>query len=376
MTRNGQYVRRFDDLGADDVAEVGGKNASLGEMIRSLKDKGIQVPDGFATTANAYQAFLERNEGLRKEVESLLDEFSRGRKPVQEVGKRVRTLFLEAEFPEEVTAAIKGSYRDLCQQYGTRDLAVAVRSSATAEDLPEASFAGQQESFLNVRGEEHLLHACKRCYASLFTDRAISYRVEKGFDHMKVALSVGVQKMVRSDMASAGVIFTLDPETGFRDVVVVNASWGLGETVVQGLVNPDEFTVFTPLVDTEGLVPLIGRTRGDKKKKIIYARGGAKTTRTVATSAEERRSFSLTDDEVLTLARWARDIDRHYGKPMDIEWAKDGESGALFIVQARPETVESQKEAGSLKSYRLKEKGRELLSGLSIGQAIVAGQHR
>ena len=374
MTRNGQYVRRFDDLGADDVAEVGGKNASLGEMIRSLKDKGIQVPDGFATTANAYQAFLERNEGLRKEVESLLDEFSRGRKPVQEVGKRVRTLFLEAEFPEEVTAAIKGSYRDLCQQYRTRDLAVAVRSSATAEDLPEASFAGQQESFLNVRGEEHLLHACKRCYASLFTDRAISYRVEKGFDHMKVALSVGVQKMVRSDMASAGVIFTLDPETGFRDVVVVNASWGLGETVVQGLVNPDEFTVFTPLVDTEGLVPLIGRTRGDKKKKIIYARGGAKTTRTVATSAEERRSFALTDDEVLTLARWARDIDRHYGKPMDIEWAKDGESGALFIVQARPETVESQKEAGSLKSYRLKEKGRELLSGLSIGQAIVAGQ--
>jgi len=374
MTGKSDYIRWFSDLGTGDVADVGGKNASLGEMIRNLKEKGIQVPDGFATTASAYNAFLDRQDGLRQKVESSLDELENNGKPVQDVGEQIRALFLNAEFPDGLTEAVRDSYHELCRQYNTDNMAVAVRSSATAEDLPEASFAGQQESFLNIRGEEQLLDACKRCYASLFTDRAISYRMEKGFDHMKVALSVGVQKMVRSDMACAGVMFSLDPETGFRDVVVINASWGLGESVVQGLTNPDEFIIFAPLLDKERLVPIIGRTRGGKKKKIIYSRGGTKTTRTISTTREERHSFSITDDEVLTLARWAGDIDRHYGKPMDIEWAKDGEDGALYIVQARPETVESQKEAASLKTYRLKGKGRQLLKGLSIGQAIVAGQ--
>ncbi|MFO7772955.1 MAG: phosphoenolpyruvate synthase [Dehalococcoidia bacterium] len=374
MSKKSEYIRWFRDVGSDDVAEVGGKNASLGEMIRNLKKKGIQVPDGFATTASAYQAFLDKKDSLRGKIESQLQELESNQKSLSKVGASIRKLIIDADFPDEVTEAIKDSYYELCHQYDIENVSVAVRSSATAEDLPEASFAGQQETFLNIRGEGQLPDACKRCYASLFTDRAISYRAEKGFDHMRVALSVGVQKMVRSDTASAGVMFSLDPETGFRDVVVINSSWGLGETVVQGLVNPDEFIIFKPLIDKEGLVPIIGRTMGGKKKKIIYARGGRKTTRTVATPVKERRSFSLVDDEVLTLARWGRDIEQHYGKPMDIEWAKDGESGDLFIVQARPETVQSQKEAASLKTYSLKERGKQLLSGLSIGQAIAAGQ--
>lgn len=374
MTKKPQYTRRFADLGAGDVADVGGKNASLGEMIRNLKDKGIQVPDGFATTARAYQAFLNKKDGLREKVRSLLDEIESNRKPVHEVGDAIRKLMMDAEFPDEVAEAIRDSYHKLCQQYNADSVAVAVRSSATAEDLPEASFAGQQESFLNISGERRLLDACKQCYASLFTDRAISYRTGKGFDHMKVDLSVGVQKMVRSDIASAGVMFSLDPETGFRDVVIINASWGLGESVVQGLVNPDEFIVFKPLIGRKGLVPIIGRTMGEKEKKIEYAKGGTKATKSVDTSQKERHSFALSDDEVLTLARWACDIEQHYGKPMDIEWAKDGETDELFILQARPETVQSQKVAASLKSYRLKEQGKRLLSGLSIGQAIAIGK--
>ncbi|MEA2086062.1 MAG: phosphoenolpyruvate synthase [Chloroflexota bacterium] len=374
MVAKTKYVRWFEDVDSKGVAEVGGKNASLGEMIRNLKDKGIKVPDGFATTASAYQAFLDKKDGLREKVKSLLDELENNRKPVHEVGGAIRELLMDAEFPDEVAEAIRDSYRELCQQYEADNVAVAVRSSATAEDLPEASFAGQQESFLNISGERRLVDACKQCYASLFTDRAISYRIEKGFNHMKVALSVGVQKMVRSDMASAGVMFSLDPETGFRDVVVINASWGLGESVVHGLVNPDEFIVFKPLIGKAGLVPIICRTMGEKEKKIIYSKGGTKTTKSVDTSRKERRSFTLSDDEVLTLAHWTCDIEQHYGKPMDIEWAKDGESGELFIVQARPETVQSQKETASLKTYRLKERGERLLSGLSIGQAIAAGK--
>ncbi|MFP3898605.1 MAG: phosphoenolpyruvate synthase [Dehalococcoidia bacterium] len=374
-TRSQQFVRWFEDLSSNDVAAVGGKNASLGEMIRNLKEKGIEVPDGFATTASAYRAFLEADDGLRDSLKSLLSDLEGGRKPLSQVGERIRELFMDAQFPQGVAEAIRNSYGELCRRYGAADMAVAVRSSATAEDLPEASFAGQQESFLNIRGEKQLLAACKRCYASLFTDRAISYRAEKGFDHMQVALSVGVQKMARSDMASAGVMFSLDPETGFRSVVVINASWGLGESVVQGLVNPDEFIVFKPLLDRKGLVPIIGKAMGEKRKKMVYARGGPRTTRSVATSRKERFSYALADDEVLTLARWACDIEQHYGKPMDIEWAKDGETDELLIVQARPETVESQKkEAASLRTFRMKEEGKRLLSGLSIGQAIAAGK--
>ncbi len=374
MVGKSQYVHWFKDIKNGDVAEVGGKNASLGEMIRNLREKGIDVPNGFATTATAYNAFLDKEDGLRGKVESLLKDLDENQKNIGRVGESIRKLMMSAEFPEDVAEAIRNSYRELCRQYETENVAVAVRSSATAEDLPDASFAGQQESFLNISGEKRVLDACKRCYASLFTDRAISYRNEKGFDHMKVALSVGVQKMVRSDLASAGVIFSLDPETGFRDVVVINASWGLGESVVQGSVNPDEYTVFKPLLNKDHFAPIIGKTMGEKEKKIIYARGGTKTTKTVETSSKERRSFALNNEEILTLSRWTCAIEEHYGRPMDIEWAKDGETEQIFIVQARPETVQSQKEAASLKTYKLKKKGERILSGLSIGQAIAAGK--
>jgi pyruvate,water dikinase len=249
-----------------------------------------------------------------------------------------------------------------------------VRSSATAEDLPEASFAGQQESFLNVNGEAELLDSCRRCYASLFTDRAITYRREHGFDDMKVALSVGVQKMVRSDLAGAGVIFSIDTETGFQDVVVITAAFGLGETVVQGTVNPDEYLVFKPLLDKPGFKPIIEKSLGSKEKKLIYAMGGTKATKSIDTSKKERSAFVLSDDEILHLARWTASIEKHYGRPMDIEWAKDGETGEIFIVQARPETVQSRKEADVMKTYHLKEKGQRLLAGLSIGDAIAQGE--
>ncbi len=373
MATGTEYVRWFAETSSGDVAEVGGKNASLGEMLRELKEKKIQVPDGFATTAAAYRAFLKEN-GLDEKIKSLLGEMKGGGKPLHQVGDSIRRHILRAGFSEGLAGAIREAYAELSRRYDVDEANVAVRSSATAEDLPEASFAGQQESFLNICGEEHLLDACCRCYASLFTDRAISYREEKGFDHMKVALSVGVQKMVRSDKACAGVMFTLDPETGFRDLVLIDAAWGLGESVVQGLVNPDEYAVFKPLLKEKGVKPIIGKTAGEKEKKIVYATGGTRTTKIVDTSSTERRSFALGDDEILQLARWALDIETHYGKPMDVEWAKDGDLGELFIVQARPETVQSQKEAGALKAYRLKERGQRLLSGLSVGQAIASGR--
>lgn len=373
MTNRAKYIRWFETLGAKDVHLVGGKNASLGEMIHSLKKEGIRVPDGFATTSDAYWSLLDAAHLVEK-VEELLDEFERDERSLEKVGRAIRGLFLKAEFPEALSGAIGKAYAELCQRYRTDDVDVAVRSSATAEDLPEASFAGQQESFLNISGEEELLEACRRCYASLFTDRAIAYRKEKGFDHMKVALSVGVQKMVRSDEAGAGVMFSIDTETGFPDAVVINAAWGLGENVVQGSVTPDEYTVFKPLLDKKGLSPIIDKTLGSKEKKMIYARGGTRATRNIDTSKEERRSFVLSDKEILGLARWAYIIEKHYKKPMDIEWAKDGETGELFIVQARPETVQSQKEASSLKTYKLKKRSKRLVTGLSIGEAIAAGE--
>lgn len=342
-------------------------------MIRELKHAGIRVPDGFATTAQAYRAFLEAN-NLEEKIRSRLEALENGSKPLAKTGSSIRRLFAQSDFPADVADAIKTAYHELCRKSDADEVSVAVRSSATAEDLPEASFAGQQESFLNVTGEDELLDACRRCYASLFTDRAISYRREKRFDHLRVALSVGIQRMVRSDTASAGVAFTLDPESGFRDVVVINASWGLGESVVQGAVNPDEYVVFKPLLEKEGLIPIIDRRTGDKEKKIVFAEGGSKTTKTVETSRREQRSPALGDEDILQLARWANEIERHYGKPMDVEWAKDGETGLLHIVQARPETVQSQKQPGSLKTYRLEEKGKRLLKGLAVGDAIVAGK--
>ncbi len=373
MTEDQDYIRWFEDLGNEDVPAVGGKNASLGEMIGTLKDNGIRVPRGFATTARAYREFIRRA-GIEDSIKVLLEEMQQGEKPLHDVGRSIRRLFLSGEFPAELSDSVRRAYRKLSEQYGEDAVDVAARSSATAEDLPEASFAGQQESYLNLQGEDEVLDACRKCFASLFTDRAISYRQEQGFDHLKVALSVGIQKMVRSDLAGAGVMFTIDTETGFPGVVVINASWGLGENVVKGRVTPDEYLIFKPLLGEDSLVPIIGKTLGEKEDKLVYSSGDSRTTRNVRTSRKERRSFVLTDTEILTLARWGVAIEEHYGRPMDIEWAKDGQTDKLFIVQARPETVQSQKTAKSLKTYSLKQRSELLAGGLSIGSAIARGK--
>jgi len=373
MTEHAASVIWFDKLGRGDVARVGGKNASLGEMVRNLDSKGVRVPPGFATTADAYWRYLEAN-GLQQKIAESLAALEAGQAPLAEVGAAIRREFLRGQWPQDVAEAIQACYRELCRRAGKVDADVAVRSSATAEDLPDASFAGQQESYLNIRGDAALLDACRRCYASLFTDRAISYRKAKGFDHMKVALSVGVQRMVRSDLGSAGVMFSIDTETGFDKVVLINAAWGLGENVVQGTVDPDEYQVFKPLLSQLSLLPIIEKKLGEKAQKMIYAQDGDRPTRNVPTSKAERSAFVLNDQDILALARWACMIEDHYRCPMDMEWAKDGESGELFIVQARPETVQSRKEASVFKSYRIKSKGRKLVTGLSIGDAVVAGR--
>ena len=366
------YVYPFDALGSDRVAEVGGKNASLGEMIRTLTEASIRVPDGFATTADAYRAFLEEND-LKDAVAGALAELDRGEASLSDTGQWIRRRMRRAELPPAVAQAVRRAYADLCGQYNKGGVDVAVRSSATAEDLPDASFAGQQETFLNVTGEDEVLDACRRCFASLFTDRAIAYRREKGFDHMDVALSVGVQKMVRADKAGAGVMFSIDTETGFPDAVLIDGAWGLGESVVQGTVTPDEYRVFKPLLDREGCRPIIEKTLGEKARKMVYAKGTSRTTRTVETLKRERRAFVLSDAEILTLARWAVAIEDHYGRPMDMEWAKDGETGDLYIVQARPETVWSLKGSARLTQYHLTETGEQLAAGMSIGDAVAAG---
>jgi pyruvate, water dikinase len=373
MEKKGRFVRWFEDLNNRDVPLVGGKNASLGEMIGTLKPFGIRIPEGFATTSEAYEKYLEHNQ-LKPGITSLLNQQAKGKKTLEEAGKQIRRLFLQAEFPPEVDREIRESYKVLSRRYGLKEADVAVRSSATAEDLPSASFAGQQESFLNINGEDELLDACRKCYASLFTDRAIAYRQDKGFDHMEIALSIGVQKMVRSDQAGSGVMFSIDTETGFPHVLIINAAWGLGENVVQGTVTPDEYTIFKPFLDDAGLKPIIAKNLGTKEKKMIYASGGTKSTKNIDTPLWQRRQFVLTDDEILVLGRWGKIIEKHYQRPMDMEWAKDGETGELFIVQARPETVQSQKVSASMKSYVLLEQGKKILNGLAIGEAIAAGE--
>jgi pyruvate,water dikinase len=359
-TESGALTRVLSELGRGDLATVGGKNASLGEMIGKLAQAGVRVPGGFATTAAAYWQFLAHNR-LTERIAAKLGELAQDAHNLAAVGSAVRAMIVAGEFPPELSAAITRGYRKM------KSPAVAVRSSATAEDLPEASFAGQLETFLNVRGEAALLEACKRCYGSLFTDRAIVYRRNHGFDHMKVALSVGVQRMVRADRAGAGVMFSLDTETGFPRTVLIDAAWGLGETVVQGMVEPDEYHVFKPLLADPALKPIVGKTLGAKARKMVAGK-------IVDTTKKERAAFVLSDDEVLQLARWACAIERHYGQPMDMEWAKDGVSNELFIVQARPETVESRKSAGRLRSYHLGKPGRRLVSGLAIGMSIAAGK--
>ncbi|MFO8175308.1 MAG: phosphoenolpyruvate synthase [Longimicrobiales bacterium] len=362
-------VRWLEDLTDEDVPQVGGKNASLGEMVRALREEGVRVPGGFATTAGAYRLFLKET-GLAEEISGQLRTLQdRG---VADVGKEIREMILEAELPAPVEEAVRKAYRELSQRYGESDTDVAVRSSATAEDLPEASFAGQQESYLNVVGEDEVLLACLRCYASLFTDRAITYREEKGFDHMEVALSAGIQKMVRSDRGGAGVLFTLDTDTGFPRVVLINAAWGLGESVVQGTVNPDRFLVFKPLLDDENLVPIVEKQKGRKRKKVIYDEDEGGVT-TVETGEEEKQAFVLSDQEILRLARWGRAIEEHYQRPMDVEWGKDGDTGELFILQARPETVQARKAAGALKTFSLEEEGEVRVTGAAVGGMIRTG---
>jgi pyruvate, water dikinase len=367
-----KFVVRFDQVSSKDGSRVGGKNAALGEMIRTLKRHGVHVPEGFATTADAFRLFVRENK-LDKRIHAEIQRLKKGSKSLAATGKSLRTLFLKAKFPKPVEEQIREAYRDLCKRYKKHAIDVAVRSSATAEDLPKASFAGQQETYLNISGEDAVIDACRKCYASLFTDRAISYREEKGFDHLKTALSAGVQKMVRADKACAGVMFSIDTESGFPNVVRISAAWGLGEIFVKGAANPDEFMVFKSLLGKQHARPILEKLLGDKKRKVVYARTG-RSTRTVNTTKKERESLTLGDNEILRLAKWACAIEDHYKKPMDIEWAKDGDTGEIFILQARPETVQALKKAGSLTTYRLKEKGKRLLSGLSIGDAIAGAK--
>ncbi len=375
--RTHSFILWFDEIGIKDVPLVGGKNASLGEMLqnKALKDK---IPNGFAITSYAYRYVLEKA-GILNELKKVLKGLDvKNEKALELAGQKARKLIRECELPPELRQAISQAYHKLSAQYKVKNVDVAVRSSATAEDLPQASFAGQQESYLNITGIESLLDACKNCFASLFTNRAIVYRTENKFDHFKVYLSIGVQKMVRSDLASAGVIFTLDTETGFKDVVFITGSFGLGESVVQGSVNPDEFYVFKPTLK-QGYKPLINKRLGDKATQIIYAKKGLTQTKKIKTKKEDREQFCLTDGEALMLADWAVRVEEHYSKkngkwtPMDIEWAKDGQTGNLYIVQARPETVQSQKNRNILEEYRLLEKGKIVAKGKSVGSKIAQG---
>jgi pyruvate,water dikinase len=368
-----EHILWFKDIRLSDIPLVGGKNASLGEMIHHLSDLGIKVPDGFAVTAEAYRYFL-RETGLEGKIRDLLDKLDLSdMKNLSRIGSEIRGLIRRAELPADLEEEIHGAYEQLEKEYGT-GCGVAVRSSATAEDLPDASFAGQQDTFLNIRGAGDLAEACLQCFASLFTNRAISYRVDKGFAHMDVALSIGVQKMVRSDLSAAGVMFTIDTESGFPHVVLINAAWGLGENVVQGAVNPDEFFVFKTTLK-EGYRPILSRRLGSKERKIVFAEnGGVKATREIPVPAEDRRRFCIDDDEVLELARMACTIEDHYDRPMDIEWGKDGDTGELFILQARPETVQSADHSNVMENYVLKGKGEVITEGRAVGSKIGTGK--
>ena len=365
------YVVGLEAVSMRDIARVGGKNASLGELLQQLTRAGVRAVGGFATEVSAYWAFVVAND-LAPVIRAAMSDYAARRLSLEQAGKRVRDAMVAGAMPSDVAEAIRAAYRDLASSRRERDPAVAVRSSATAEDLPDASFAGQQETFLNVRGEAALLDAVRACFASLYTDRAISYREAHGIDQIRVALSAGVQPMVRSDRGGAGVMFSVDTETGFPHVAVINAAYGLGETVVQGSVDPDEFRVFKPLLEQTGCRPIIERKLGRKERKLVYGRRGSATDLR-RTSAREQHSFVLGDDEVLELARAAVAIERHYGKPMDMEWAKDGRTGELYVLQARPETVQSRRSTAQLETYRLKQAGERLVTGAAIGEAIAAG---
>lgn len=370
----------FEEVGIEDIPLVGGKNASLGEVILQLKPKGVNVPNGFATTAYAFRHFIEKA-GLEAKLRDLFADLDvEDMHNLRDRGRQARALVLNTSFPNDLHLAIAMSYQKLCDcDKCGKDSDVAVRSSATAEDLPDASFAGQQETYLNVYGANEVVEACHRCFASLFTDRAISYRTINGFDHFDVALSVGVQKMVRSDLASSGVMFSIDTETGFKNAALITAAYGLGENVVQGAVNPDEYFVFKPTLK-QGFRPILEKRLGTKEIKMVYDLGGGKLTKNIPVSASERGKFAISDDEILKLAEWACIIEDHYSEvrgklsPMDIEWAKDGRTGELFIVQARPETVQSQKSGNILKNYKLHGSSEVLITGRAVGEMIGQGK--
>jgi pyruvate,water dikinase len=376
-----RYVKWFGDLGIGDVAEVGGKNASLGELFRELMPLGVNVPNGFAVTADAYRDTLTAA-GAWDRLRQTLDGLDKTDvADLAKRGRRAREIVYESPLPDDVRDQIIEAYLRLESEYG-HELSVAIRSSATAEDLPTASFAGQHETFLNVHGSERVLEACRRCFASLFTDRAISYRIDKGFDHLSIGLSVGVMKMVRSDLAGSGVLFTLDTESGFRDVVFITGAYGLGENVVQGAVDPDEFYVHKPTYE-QGYRAVLRRNLGRKQIRMVYAQSrGGQTTANVPTPDTDRERFCLTDDEVLTLAGYGIAVERHYSEkaghpmPMDIEWAKDGVDGRLYLVQARPETVASQKETATLREYRVHPDTDPLIAGRAVGNSVAIGPVR
>ncbi len=364
------FIKKFNEISLEDLPVVGGKNSSLGEMFNKLSAKGIAVPDGFATTANAFWTFLDDN-NLRKKLETLLSTVDKTTySNLKEVGQEARTLILNAALPESIAKEIITAYKSLGND---KEISVAVRSSATAEDLPQASFAGQHESYLNITGEKDLLKAVQKCFASLYTNRAIKYREDNGFAHEKVALSVGVQKMVRSDKACSGVAFTLEPESGFKDVIHISGVWGLGENLVQGTVTPDDFLVFKPSLEKKKLA-VIQKKLGSKSKTMIYTPEGSKEpVENIDTPFEKQEQFVLADEEITQIANWCSAIEKHYAKPMDIEWAKDGLTGEIFIIQARPETVQSAKNIQVISEYTLLQKGNILTSGQAVGTKLATG---
>jgi pyruvate,water dikinase len=371
MNKKLELILWFKDISIKDVPLVGGKNASLGEMFSKLTNKTINIPDGFVLTSLAYWHFLKENKIDRKLKEIFAKFDQKSIESLRETGRAARNLILKSKFPEDFKKEIIKSYRKLSGKYGQKDVDVAVRSSATAEDLPSASFAGQHETYLNIKGEKELLMAIKKCFASLFTDRAISYREEKGFNHLEIALSVGIQKMVRSDLSSSGVMFTLDTETGFPNVILIDSIWGIGEMIVKGKITPDEFYVFKPTLK-QGFQSIIVKNLGRKTKKYTYKKTGG--LKEVNVSKKDQLKFSLTDKEVLILAKWACQIEEHYGTPQDVEWAKDGKTSQLFIVQSRPETIHTPKEAKFYEEYKIKAKKAPILTGISIGNKIGQGK--
>lgn len=373
MLKKLRYILWYKEINKDDGALVGGKNASLGEMVRGLTKQEVNIPNGFCLTSKSFWYFLKKNK-IDKELKNIFQNFNpKSLDSLIKTGKASRDLILNAEFPNDLRKKIIKSYKKLSKKYKQSNVDVAVRSSATAEDLATASFAGQMETFLNVKGEEQLLDSVKKCMASLFTDRSISYREEKGFDHLKIALSVGVQKMVRSDLACSGVIFTLDTETGFSGVVLINSIWGIGEMIVKGKITPDEFYVFKPTLK-KGFKSIIVKNLGRKTKKYIYAKKGG--LKEVKVKEKDQLRFSLNDKDILVLAQWACKIEDHYGKHQDIEWAKDGKTGELFIVQSRPETVHTPKNSKTYKEYEIRTKKKPILTGIAIGDKIGAGKVR